>query len=384
MYLFQPVYERRLADLDISDDDEVGKNHVLDELLDLVACNKLAGSVIAHKSSRMPNRIEKTFPISNAGQDIDKKAARDKLRKKQADFDYLFVKFALAVLNDETKALQAIERNIPLKRQSLCFGTSMFLFCLRRGSLNMVRRMIQLDPSLVPEKKNPFTSFAAAAERSESARECVNLLLQHSNSLHDPLRRKKLLELLAKKAGEHGYLAIVHGILDWFEEHWRPNSCVFPLTNPHGRYFKREIAALWFNDPDCRHELIELVFAYIFNNRRTRETISIKKADIFFKKPDVALLRLLLSNGIDVNGLTHVHRGSRLPLLLAVQRGLVDWADVLLQAGAKHLYGRYNILKEAENAGIFEEFKAVLLKNGHEVVMGASQYGYPHKIVWKG
>lgn len=376
-YLFTPVYERRLAELGIADDDEGARNEVFEEILDLVACSRLAGSIIAHKSSRAPIMVKTAFPISFVEDTYDEKDARAKVQKKQAEFDYLFLKFALAVLNDEPKALQAIENGIDLKRQSLCFGTSMFLFCLHRGSIGLVRRMIQHDPSLVPETKRPTVIFAAAAERSESARECVNLLLQHSNVLEDPVGRKYLLEFLSKWAAEHGYLAVVQGISDWLEENWRPNSYIFPLAPLHGSV-KMEAAILWFNDPECRLKFLQLVFSHILSSRRTRKERRAKQADIFFKKPDIALLHFLLKNGVDVNNMNHLSSVPFSPLLLAVQRGLADWADVLLQAGAGNRYNCDYLLCYAEIANITKEVEPTLLKMGHTMVYGRHTDGCPY------
>lgn len=398
-YLFTPVYERRLAELGIADDDEKTRNKVFEEILDLVACSKLAGSTIAHKSSRTPIIVKKAFPISFVECTYDEKDAQAMAQKKQAKFDCLFLKFALAVLHDEPKALQAIENGIDLKRQSLCFGTSMFLFCLRRGSIGLVRRVIQHDPSLVPETKRPTVIFAAAAERSESARECVNLLLQHSNVLEDPVERKFLLEFLSKWAGEHGYLAVVQGISDWLEKNWRPNSYIFPLAPLRGSV-KTEAAVLWFNDPECRLKLLQLVFSHVLSSRRTRKERRATKADIFFKKPEIALLHFLLKNGVDVNNMKHLSSVPFSPLLLAVQRGLADWADVLLQAGAGNRYNCDYLLCYADIANITKDVQPALLKMGHSMVYGrhidgcpyySGNYQYPidketnrpHTIEWK-
>lgn len=378
-YVFLPVYNRWLQNQGIALDNVTEKNRVLDTLLDLVTCSKLAGATIAHDSRKTPIMIERTFPVSASENTAGEKDSQNLLRQEQTDFEIEFARFAFALLNDEPQAIRILKRGIDLKRQSLCFGSSLFLFCIRRGSINLLHQMLKQDPSLVYEKKRPYIIFAAAAERAESGRECVNILLHHSKPMENFRRRNPFLESLSKKAGQLGHLPVVQGVLDWFEDHWKPNSSVSSPTETDLAAAKG--SALWLNDPECRHRLLQRTYSKILSFAPYGGYIT-NTRDIFFVKPDIALLHLLLRNGIDVDDYGRSRQDDN-PLYRATRRGMLDWAEAMLQAGAGYRQRYSDILGAAHRAGILDEMVEAIHRCGHEIVPLYGAKGTPDSHTWR-
>ncbi|KAJ4296861.1 hypothetical protein N0V90_006909 [Kalmusia sp. IMI 367209] len=383
-YLFVPVYERRLADLGLEEDKEVEREEVLNQLLRFVTHNRQTASAIAHKSNNTSDMINGMFRSKKAKDGDGRKEGllenNDLIRQEQIQEDYEFVEFCHTVANNHPDTIKMFEPAEKLRRYSICFGTTMFEFCIRYGNVELLRRIVEKEPSLICDKKTRYTLFAGAAERSDSAREAVSLLLEFSTDLQDTMKRRRLLEYLSWKAGEHGHLALIQGILDWLGENWRPNACVFPLPNTSSNLAAPETFTLWFNDHKCRHYLLQRAYANILRARpfpsdehRMFHDGKARSRATKPPKPDISLLQFLLHNGVDVDNCwpNPGNAGCRYhipPLFMAVWRGYADWAEVILQAGARTWTpGGRPLMLYAEAGGIIEEVKAAVEKCGHTV-----------------
>jgi hypothetical protein len=394
-YLFFPVFERRVADLDIRETEEERREVVLDELLSLAMHDQELAWVVAHESWNMQTVIGHASSIGHTTKRVvpamvtalDPAPAAlgedDTQRAKRTEDDYLFAQWCLAILAQDAKTVAHMLENdvLDMHRTSLCFGTTAFEFAISRSSINILRLILSYRKLLSDITDDEYDLFVLTVQRSKHVDEAMDLLLRACVSSKSAQEHREIIEYFLTRACGQGDAAISEAFLDWIDHNWIPIGTCESVTQKSGQPIFEKDAVCCFVDPQKRKECLDVAFKdallgghILIVSRMCRyfdlSTWCYKGTalDHAVKGParDDKVLRLLLEKGATVSQVDAKEWGDPTVLCMAAYRGSIAWIDALLQAGAdpRHVRGTTDLMWYANQGGVQDKIKQLLEKYG--------------------
>lgn len=358
-YLFLPLYERRLTELGIAEDEEETRTAVLNELLQIPQHDLTLAWIIAHKIAKFP-MVEYRVIAEFCQQDDDDMTGA---RARQIEEDYQFAMISCAILNRDDEAVSRILNDNPVSihRLSYCFGTTLFNFAVPRGSIETLYILLEYEP--LPGRDHEHTKYfydllCLAMSRSESVNEAVALLFQHWMDFKTLKKRQNSADNTLQNSSRDGHMPIVDCVLNWLDQHWSAAGKKWFIENA----FPKALRA--GHVPVIERMLPNLDINGYYNPNLPGHYYTCTPLHMVVQSSEEpTLLRLLLEKGVDVNkpGILHSTCG---PIFLAAQRGCTSWVEAFLQAGANpgRKLGEYPFLYYAERGGVHTEV-SILLEN---------------------